>query len=196
MLEPKGPAQVKHYRVGASQLEVGRYTYGHEKITVKQFGEGAALKVGAFCSIASGVNIILGGNHRLDWATTFPFGHVFKRKIDVERVPGHPATNGDIIIGNDVWIGQNATIMSGVHIADGAVVAANATVVKDIGPYEVWGGNPAKKIKTRFDDTIVSGLLHLKWWEWSEDKIAEVVPLLSTPPTLEILDEIRAIADR
>lgn len=95
---------------------VGRHTYGNPEII--EWGEGATLSIGAFCSIAEGVAIFLGGNHRLDWVTTYPFNYLWECGAGFQ---GHPATKGDVVIGNDVWIGRNAAILSGVHIGDGAV---------------------------------------------------------------------------
>ena len=104
-----------------------------------QYGEGSNLVVGSFCSIAKGLKVFLGGDHRTDWISTYPFGHVFP-EIFGDPVKGHPKSRGDVVIGNDVWTGQDVTIMSGVQIADGAVIAAGSHVHKDIGPYEIWGG--------------------------------------------------------
>jgi virginiamycin A acetyltransferase len=81
------------------------------------------------------------------------------------KITGHPATKGDVVIGNDVWIGHGATIMSGVTIGDGAVIAAKAVISKNVGAYEIWGGNPAKLIKTRFSEDVISDLLERKWWD-------------------------------
>jgi acetyltransferase-like isoleucine patch superfamily enzyme len=116
--------------IGKSSVSVGRFTYGHENIAVKQWGEGCPLDIGAFCSIADNVQVFLGGNHRTDWITTFPFGHIFQTDLGGENIQGHPATNGGVSICNDVWIGWGATIMSGISIGNGAVIAANSTVVK------------------------------------------------------------------
>jgi len=178
--------------VGQSKVQVGRYTYGHDSIKILQWRERAQLRIGAFCSIASGSIIYLGGNHRVDWATTFPFGHIFKRELGGTEIKGHPQSSGDVIIGNDVWLAQNVTIMSGVTIADGAVVATNSTVAKDVGAYEIWGGNPAKFIKKRFDDEIIEELLRLKWWDLPENKIKEIAPILSTPPDPEMIARLKA----
>ena len=91
---------------------------------------------------------------------------------------GHPSCKGDIIIGNDVWIGAKSTIMSGVKIGDGVIIAAGALVTKDVEPYSVVGGNPAKHIKYRFDEEQIVDLLKIKWWEWNEDMIKEEAMLL------------------
>ena len=103
---------------------------------------------------------------------------------------GHPQSNGEIIIGNDVWIGSNVTIMSGIQIGDGAVIAANSMVVKDIAAYEIWGGNPAKKLKMRFSDEIIKSLLKLKWWEWKVEVIKKLAPRLSQAPDAKSIDEL------
>ena len=107
-------------------------------------------------------------------------------------MPGHLATGGDVIIGNDVWIGQGVTILSGVTIGDGAVLATNSTVVKDVAPYEIVGGNPAKSIRKRFDDEIIALLLELRWWELPLDDIRQLIPQLCTAPTAEHLAELIA----
>lgn len=111
---------------------------------VRTWKEGAKLKIGKFSSIASGVVIMLGGNHRPDWVTTYPFNALMS---SFSYIKGHPSTNGDVIIGNDVWIGSDAKIMSGVTIGDGAVIAANAVVTKDVMPYEISGGGAGKAHK-------------------------------------------------
>ena len=95
-----------------NSIAVGRFTYGHKKIRVQTWGEGHKLKLGAFCSIADNVTVYLGGNHRVDWITTFPFGHIFKDRLGGENIVGHPSSNGDVVVGNDVWIGSGATLMS------------------------------------------------------------------------------------
>ncbi|MEY4984661.1 MAG: hypothetical protein RIR62_2927 [Pseudomonadota bacterium] len=176
---------------GASRIEVGRFTYGHHRMAVREWGEGASLTIGAFCSIADGLTVMLGGNHRTDWVTTFPFGHIFEGELGGGGIVGHPVTNGDVRIGNDVWIGANATIMSGIRIGNGAVIAANSTVVKDVGPYEVWGGNPARRIRQRFPDEVIAALEELKWWDWDVAVVRALAPQLSQAPDL---DHVRALA--
>jgi acetyltransferase-like isoleucine patch superfamily enzyme len=162
-------------------MEVGRFTYGHENI--KTFWEGdppscARLKIGSFTSIAERIKIYLGGNHRTDWISTYPFGHINNQTFTAFNGLGHPKTNGDVTIGNDVWIGADVTIMSGINIGDGAVVAANSHVVKDVEPYTIVGGNPAKLIRKRFTDDQISKLLDLKWWNLDLETINNISPLL------------------
>jgi acetyltransferase-like isoleucine patch superfamily enzyme len=165
IFEHKNPDSIRRQIVGNSQVEVGRFTYGLEGLSVREWGEGASLTIGAFCSIAEGAQIFLGGNHRADWITTYPFGHIYQENFGSIDIKGHPSTNGPVVVGNCVWIGSNATIMSGVSVGDGAIIAANATVTNDVGPFEIVGGNPAKLIRKRFDDKIIQKLLRLAWWD-------------------------------
>lgn len=166
--------QSKYVRTG---IEVGDFSYGLPSIK-KEDDENAELRIGKFCSIAEGVQIWLGGNHRVDWSSTYPFNRLLKSCCYIK---GHPATKGDISIGNDVWIGSDAKIMSGVTIADGCVIAANAVVVKDIlEPYTVVAGVPAKVRKYRFDKDIIQKLCEMKWWDWDDFDIFDAIPLLQS----------------
>lgn len=158
-------------------MQIGDYTYGQENINLIDFGQSTSLKIGKFCSIAADVTIYLGGNHRTDWITTYPFGHIHQ-DIFPHHGKGHPATKGDVIIGNDVWIGRGATILSGVTIGDGAVIGANAVVAKDISPYAIAAGNPAEEKSHRFLFYQRIALLELKWWDWPIEKINENLELL------------------
>lgn len=157
-------------------MSVGKYTYG--KPIVHWGDSGAKLTIGSFCSIASNCNIFLGGNHRTDWVTTFPFGHIHNHQFNKFNGRGHPATKGNVTIGNDVWIGANVTVMSGVTIGDGAVIANNSHVVKNVEPYSLVGGNPAKLIKHRFTPEQIEKLLQIQWWNWDDKKINAFTPLL------------------
>ena len=156
-------------------MSYGKYTYGTPTIFWKN--DDSKLIVGNFCSIADGVKIYLGGNHRTDWVTTYPFGHT-NQHIFKFNGRGHPSTKGDVIIGNDVWIANNVTIMSGVTIGDGVVIANNSHVVKNVEPYSLVGGNPAKLIKYRFSQEQIEKLLQIKWWYWDDNKINKFTPLL------------------
>jgi acetyltransferase-like isoleucine patch superfamily enzyme len=153
------------------------YSYGIKNIRVREWGEGADVKIGAFCSIADNVEIFIGGNHRTDWVTTYPFGHIHQDKFPWHG-KGHPATKGDVVIGNDVWIGSGATILSGVNIGDGAVISAKSVVVKDVPAYGIVGGNPAKLLKMRFTEDQIERLLNNPWWDLPESRINELIPLL------------------
>ena len=178
--------------VGNSRVTIGRFTYGLENLSVRQWGEGASLSIGSFCSLADNIRIILGGNHRTDWITTFPFGHIFQEDLGTTKVPGHPSTKGDVVIGNDVWIGSSVTIMSGVTIGDGACIAANACVTKDVAPYHVVGGNPGRSLKERFDAKTIEMLLTLRWWELPLDDIKQLSSHLCAAPDLPLLVELVA----
>ena len=152
----------------------GHMSYGKPRILAFQSHE--KVVIGKYCSIAEGVTIIPGGNHRVDWVTTYPLR--IKFKMDGANQDGHPSTKGDVIVGNDVWIASGVKILSGVKIGDGAVIGANALVSKDVEPYSIVGGNPAKHIKYRFSDEIISKLLEIKWWDWEDEKVKENVDLL------------------
>lgn len=157
----------------------GKYTYGRIKLhSWPEDKKGSKLIVGNFCSIANNIQAYLGGNHRTDWVTTYPFGHINKNIFTTFNGEGHPASKGDVIIGNDVWIADNVVIMSGVTIGDGAIIANNSHVVKNVEPYSIVGGNPAKLIRFRFNEEQIKRLLEIKWWNWPDDKINENIPLL------------------
>lgn len=137
------------------------------------------LIIGDFCSIGSGAAFIMAGNqgHRNDWASSFPFFYMpevphFAGAIDAFQ----PA--GDTVIGNDVWIGSEAIIMPGVKIGDGAVIGTRALVTRDVEPYAIVGGNPARVIRKRFDDDSVAMLMQMKWWDWDDARLGAAMPLL------------------
>ncbi|HSG22184.1 MAG TPA: CatB-related O-acetyltransferase [Azonexus sp.] len=177
----------KTFTIGCSPFTIGRFTYGYENISVFQSGEGASLNIGSFCSIAPAVTIFLGGNHRTDWITTFPFGHIFQNELGDEKTPGHPSTNGNVTIGDDVWIGTGASIMSGLTIGCGAVISANAHVVNDVLPYQIVGGNPSRVLRDRFEDEIKDLLIELKWWDLPLADIKQIKHDLCSTPTKELL---------
>lgn len=155
---------------------VGEYTYGKPEIL--EWGENKKLYIGKYCSIASNVKIFLGGNHRIDWITTYPFNIINDDFPNACEIKGHPASNGDVVIGNDVWIGYGATILSGVTIGDGAVIGAHTLVSKNIAPYTIVVGNPMMVVKKRFTDDVIDKLLKLKWWNWENKKINENIKIL------------------
>jgi acetyltransferase-like isoleucine patch superfamily enzyme len=168
-------------------MSYGIYTYGRP--TILWENTNAKLVIGNFCSIASGVTVYLGGNHRTDWVTTYPFGHVNQHIFNNFNGIGHPSSKGDVIIGNDVWISDNVTIMSGVNIGDGAIIANNSHVVNDVEPYSLVGGNPAKLIKYRFTPQQIENLLKIKWWYWDNNKINKFTPLLCNSNIDEFIQE-------
>jgi virginiamycin A acetyltransferase len=159
-----------------TKYSVGKYTYGAP--IVKDWHQGTTLEIGDFCSIAENVTILLGGNHPIDWVSSFPFGAIFEEFKGRCSVFPEKMSKGDVIIGNDVWIGLNSTILSGITIGDGAIIAANAVVTKNVEPYTIVGGNPAKLLKKRFSDEAISKLLSIEWWNWEIDKIKDNLDLI------------------
>ena len=135
--------------------------------------------IGKFCCIAPDVRVFLGDEHRTDWISTYPFEGF---------ITDHQSSKGNVVIGNDVWVGYGATIMSGVTIGNGAVIAARSHVVKPVKPYEIVGGNPAKHIRFRFDAEIIELLEILKWWDMDETSIKKILPLLTNPPDKKELE--------
>jgi len=172
----------RNFRRDQHCISFGEYSYAFN-ITVKSWGEGARYKVGKFCSISDNLTLFLGGNHRHDWISTYPFMSYPETFPEARDIQGHPATKGNIIIGNDVWIGTGVTIMSGVTIGDGAVIAAYSIVTKNVPPYTIVGGNPAKFIRSRFEPTVIARLLELQWWNWPLAKIRRNVHLLCSSST-------------
>jgi chloramphenicol O-acetyltransferase type B len=170
-------------------IEIGRGSYGGPKLHWSKGDFKWTLRIGAFCSIAEDVSIFVGahGRHTVDFMSTYPLGMVFGRAA--VRKPSR-MTAGDlgVNIGNDVWIGRGAMIMAGVTIGDGAVVAARAVVNKDVPPYAIVGGVPAKLIRYRFDEATVARLLQVQWWNWPDEVIAERLSLFHTPEFAEQLD--------
>jgi len=159
------------------QVEVGAHTYGLRRECFFAYHPDDRVRIGKFCSIADGVKFVFGG-HRLDTISTFPF-----RAICFGDAPHADATSrGQIIVGHDVWIGANAVILSGVNIGNGAVVAAGAVVNKDVPPYAVVGGVPAKLIKMRFEPEQIAALEKIQWWNWPLEKIRANLDLFYTSP--------------
>ncbi|WP_100074725.1 type B chloramphenicol O-acetyltransferase [Chryseobacterium camelliae] len=137
------------------------------------------LIIGSFCSIGSGASFIMAGNqgHRHDWISTFPFFYMSEEDNFRNAADGFQRS-GDTVIGNDVWIGSEAMIMSGITVGDGAVIGSRALVTKDVEPYAVIGGNPAKTIKKRFSEEHIEKLLEMQWWHWDEELLKKAIPLL------------------
>lgn len=132
------------------------------------------LIIGKFCSIACGAKFMFtSGNHKKSSLSTYPFPLFYEEwDLDKKNVTDAWDNEGDIIIGNDVWIGYDALIMQGVHIGDGAIIAARAVVTKDVPPYTIVGGVPAKAISTRYSKEVIDKLIKIEWWNWEEEKIA------------------------
>lgn len=137
------------------------------------------LIIGSYCSIGSGASFIMAGNqgHKYDWISSFPFFYMSEFDVFSKSQDGFQKA-GDTVVGNDVWIGSEAMIMPGVQIGDGAVIGSRALVTKDVEPYSIVGGNPAKLIKKRFSDDDIQKLQEMKWWEWDEETLFEAMPIL------------------
>lgn len=168
----------------------GRYIYG--KPRVRAFLANGKVKIGSFVSISYNVTIFLGGNHRMDWVSTWPFA-AYDDFPEVANLKGEEQyTNGNVVIGNDVWLCENCTIMSGVTIGDGAVVGANAVVRKDVAPYSVVLGNPAREFRKRFDPRQIESLLKIAWWDWPEERIRNALPVMCSKNIDEFIIQVEA----
>ena len=140
------------------------------------------LVIGKFCSIACGAKFLFNSaNHTLRSLSTYIFPVLFEEwGLDVARIPEAWDNRGDIVIGNDVWIGYDAVVLAGVTVGDGAIIAARAVVTKDVPPYTIVGGVPARPIRRRFSDSEIDQLLELKWWDWPEEKIARSIDVIQS----------------
>ncbi|MEE0857764.1 MAG: CatB-related O-acetyltransferase [Ruminococcus sp.] len=152
---------------------------------------GDKLIIGKFCQIASGVEFVMNGaNHQMDSVSTFPFFTLDGWNAEPPSSEELPL-RGDTVIGNDVWIGQNATILPGVHIGNGAIIGANSVVGKDVEPYSVVVGNPSRVIRKRFDDEMISLLQKFSWWDKSVEEIDALIPLLTSNDIERVRVQIR-----
>lgn len=193
--------------ITAPNIFVGDYTYYDDPTDPTAFEQrnvlfnwpdfGDRLIIGKFCAIASGATFIMGSaNHRLSSISTYPF-HVFGGAW-AENTPPHLSQlpfKGDTVIGNDVWIGRESVIMPGVHIGDGAVIAAYAVVTKDVEPYTMVGGNPAKPIKKRFSEELIELLLALRWWDFEPEKLVQFLPFLCDGDLAGVEEKIRQLLE-
>lgn len=157
---------------------------------------GDKLIIGKFCQIAAGVEFIMNGaNHQMNAVSTFPF-YIFEGwDMELPSLRDLPI-KGDTIIGNDVWIGQNATILPGVQIGDGAIIGANSVVGSNVAPYTIVVGNPARMVKKRFDEELITLLLRLKWWDKSIDTINSLIPILTNSNLDFVKGEIRKLVEK
>lgn len=154
---------------------------------------GDKLIIGKFCQIGAGVEFVMNGaNHQMNAVSTYPFyifGSWDQSAPSKEDLP----FKGDTVVGNDVWIGQNSTILPGVHIGDGAIIGLNSVVTRDVPPYTIVAGNPAKAVRKRFDDELIDLLLKLKWWDKSAEEINALIPLLSCSDLAKVKQEIKPL---
>lgn len=185
--------------VNDPNIIIGDYTYYDDPAGAERFAEhvthhydfiGDKLIIGKFCAIAKGVEFVMNGaNHSMCAVTTYPF---YIMGGGWESFPPDELTHkGDTVVGNDVWIGQNVTVLPGVHIGDGAIIGANSVVASDIPPYTVAAGNPCTVKKQRFSDEMTSYLLELRWWDWDDEKIFRNLPALCSAD----LERIRSIQE-
>ena len=182
------------------QIEVGDYTIYNDFVADPLLFEKnnvlyhypihrEKLIIGKFCSIACGTKFLFNcANHTLKSLSTFTFPLFYEEwELEKSNITTAWDNKGDIVIDNDVWIGYEAVIMAGVHIGDGAIIAARAVVTKDVPPYTIVGGTPAKEIRKRFDAEVIQQLLILKWWNWSTDKIRQCLPYIIEGKINELL---------
>jgi len=141
--------------------------------------------VGKYSSVNGSVEVLLDGNHHPEWVSTYPFR--IRYDLPGAHQDGHPFSRGSVVIGNDVWVGWRAVILSGVTIGDGSIVAAGAVVTKDVAPYTIVGGVPACMIRRRFDDATCDALCRIAWWDWSHEKVIAHVNQLCSPDLGEFL---------
>lgn len=179
-------------------IQVGEFSYFgdvnfEEHVTHHYDFNGDKLIIGKFCQIAAGVNFIMNGaNHKMNSVTTYPF-YIFKDWSQDPPPLSELPLKGDTIVGNDVWIGQNVTLMPGVNIGDGAIIGANSTVAKNVEPYTIVAGNPAKFIRKRFDDELIDILEKLKWWDMKIEKIHNIIPILNNSDLDFVKEKLKEI---
>ena len=150
------------------------------------------LIIGKFCQIAAGVEFVMNdANHKMNAVTTFPFYTLEGWEMNIPD-PSEMPFKGNTVIGNDVWIGQNAVILAGVHVGEGAIIGANSVVGSDVAPYTIVIGNPAKVLRKRFDDELIGLLLKFKWWDKSIEEINALIPILTSSDLEKVREEIEA----
>ncbi|MBR1778969.1 MAG: CatB-related O-acetyltransferase [Clostridia bacterium] len=177
-------------------IQVGEFSYFsdvnfEEHVTHHYDFNGDKLIIGKFCQIGAGVNFIMNGaNHKMNSVTTFPF-YIFEKWEQSPPPLSEMPLKGDTIVGNDVWIGQNVTILPGVKIGDGAIIGANSTVASDVPPYAIVVGNPARLIRKRFDEELIGILEDLKWWDMSIEEIQNMIPLLNDSDLPKVKKNLR-----
>ena len=154
------------------------------------------LIIGKFCQIARGVEFVMNdANHQMSAVSTFPFYTLEGWEMEPPKAEDMPF-KGDTVIGNDVWIGQNATILPGVHVGDGAIIGANSVVGSDIEPYTIVAGNPAKPIRKRFDDELIALMLEWKWWDKPIEEINKLIPILTNSRIDDVKKVIKKMVNR
>ena len=182
--------------INKPNIVVGEFTYIADSdflshVTHHYEWLGDKLVIGKFCQIAAGVEFVMNGaNHQMNAISTFPFYTLEGWNMAPPDTSDLPF-KGDTVIGNDVWIGQNAVILPGVHIGDGAIIGANSVVGSDVEPYSIVVGNPARAIRKRFDDELIEMLLKFKWWDKSVEEIDGLIPILTCGDLIKVKDQLR-----
>jgi acetyltransferase-like isoleucine patch superfamily enzyme len=171
---------------------VGDYTYGNPRVRFPEAG--VKLTIGRYCSISDDVTIMVGGNHRPDFVTTYPFAAIPQLWPEAKGLTGHHVSKGDVTIGHDVWMGTGCIVMSGVSIGTGAVIAARAVVTKDVPAYGIVAGNPGVVKSHRFAPAIIERLLATHWWDLPRERIVPLIPLLQGADIEAFLAAIEAPA--
>lgn len=172
----------------------GKHTYGPDpillgpKLVVEKLSQGS--KIGCFCSIAPGLKYLFRGKHNTDWVSTFPFRVLWDCDVPLNSLPA----TAPIIIGNDVWIATNVSIMQGVKVGDRAIIAQESFVTKDVPPYSIVGGHPAKVIRFRFDSKQINELIKIAWWDWDDKEILKIVHLLTLANIDEFIKTAQSLA--
>ena len=168
-----------------------RGTYFDRNVNIISWSDDYHIQLGKYNSIGRDCNFFLHANHRVDWITTSSqlWGPVTPQIADTHMKMGHPTCKGNIIIENDVWIGAKSTIMSGVKIGNGSVVGSCSVVTKDVPPYSIVVGNPARVVKLRFTELQIERLLKISWWDWTEDRIKTEAMTLWSDNIDEFIDK-------
>ena len=181
------PAERLDERADLKQFSIGRYSWGH--LSVSNRTPGASLEVGQFCSFAYGVHILLGGEHRTDFVSTyrFPAYAEFREKAS-QLATATSTSHGSVRIGNDVWIGTEAMVLSGVTIGDGAVIGAGSVVRQDVPAYAVVAGNPGRVAGYRFPADQIQALLRIAWWDWPIERINDALELIMSDDIQRFID--------
>lgn len=176
--------------VAAGKFVVGDHTYG--PLILRYWGapDKYVCRVGDYCSIADDVQVFLGGYHRPDWVSMYPFT-AFAEWRGSSSTRDHTVGRGDVTIGSDVWLGSRCTIMAGVTIGHGAVIGARTVVTRDVPPYAVVTGNPGRVVKYRFDEQTIAALLDIAWWDWPEVRVRQNLDLLLSGDITAFIDRNR-----
>ena len=167
-------------------LTIGRFSYIDGKAIIRYYEALSRVLIGAFCSVATGVQFFLRANHHLEWISTYPLREM-PWPADVPKpAAAHSNLKGDIVLGHDVWVGEGVRFMPGVRVDHGAAIGAGTVVTKDVPAYSLFAGNPGRVRRMRFADADIEFLLRLSWWDWPTERIRRFAPLISSPNIAEL----------